>query len=329
MNRINIIITTVALCSHFSLSAQTDSLSPNKTLLAQQIINLNFPRTRNLNIQMETGFPGNYKIKIPQYGYDEKGAINHYTSVNINGNFSLLRKGKFSVSGGASYSYHNVKFADLSSSTGYIYHGQQEDFHVFSPNASIGYGTLLFGKYFIITGTAFCEFSLDGFELWAGIASATMALKSSHDEILSVGILGFTHHTSIFPVLPVFAYMRRLSSTYIFDCSLPGYCYIRRLVGTQGRFSTGVDFTSDHFYIHPSAENDNEAKTLYFIKTELKLNAMYEHRFGKHLFLSAKAGYDFPFLCKFYDSDRLMRNALGKYKEHPNLFVNISASYNL
>lgn len=329
MNKIKIITTIIALCCYFLLSAQTDSLSIDKPLLARHIINLNFPRTRNLNIQMETGFPGNYKIKMPKYDYSEKGTIKHYMSVNVNGNFSLLRKGKFTLAGGASYSYRNIKFSDLSSSTGNIYHGRQEGFHVFGPNATIGYGTLLFGKYVTITGTAFCEFSPGGFELWAGIATATMVLKSSHDEILSVGISGFTHHTSIFPVLPVFVYMRRLSPSYFFDCSLPGYCYIRRLVGRQGRFSTGIDFNSDHFYVHPSTEKNNEAETLYFIKTELKLNAMYEHRLGKHLFFTAKTGYDFSFLSKFYNSDRLMRNALGKYKEHPNFFLNIGVSYNL
>lgn len=327
MNEIKIIITIIALCCHFILSAQTDSVSINKPLLARHIINLNFPRTRNLNIQMENGFPCNYKIKMPEYDYSEKGTIKHYTSVNVNGNFSLLRKGKFTLSGGVSYSYHNIKFSDIFSPTGNIRHGQHEDFHVFGPNVTIGYGSLLFGKPIVITGTAFCEFSPSGFELWSSIATATMVLKNSHNEILSIGISG-TYHISRIPVIPIFVYMRKLSPSYILDCSLPGYCYIRRLVGTQGRFSTGINLNSTHFYIHPSTEN-NSTETLYFIKAELKLNAMYEHRFGKHLFFNVKAGYDFPFDCKFYNLDRLMRNALGKYKEHPSFFVNIGFSYNL
>lgn len=319
----------MTLCCHVVLSAQTDSISLNKTILARQLINLNFPRTRNLNIQMETSFPGAYKIKMPEYGYDEKGSIKRFTSVNINGNYSLLRQGKFTLSGGASYSYRNIKFTDLSTSAEKAFHGLKEEFHVFGPNATVGYGTQLFGNFVTLTGTAFCEFSPDGFELWAGMATATMVLKNSHNEILSVGISGFIHHTSIFPVLPIFVYMRRLSPIYILDCNLPGYCYIRRLIGQEGRFSTGLDFGSDHFYIHPTEKDSHKADALYFIKTKLKLNAMYEHKLGKHLFFLVKAGYDFPFNCKFYDSDRLMRNALGKYKEHPNFFVNIGFSYNL
>lgn len=328
MNRINIIIAITGICSHLSLFAQTDSLPLDKQMLARQIINLNFPRTRNLDIQMETNFPGEYKIKMPKCNYYEKGRIKRFSSVNVNGNFSLFRKGQFSLSGGASYRYRYMKFENIPDPAEDTYHGQQEDFHVFGTNATIGYGTRLFGKNVIFTGTAFCEFSPDGFELWACIATATMVLKSSHNEILSVGVSGFTHHTSIFPVLPVFVYMRRLSPTYVLDCSLPGYCYIRRLLGTQGRFSTGMNFDSDHFYIHPH-DNSIGNEDLYFIKTELKLNAMYEYRLGNHLFFTAKAGYTFPFNCKFYDSDRLMRNSLGKYKEHPNFFLNIGVSYNL
>lgn len=278
---------------------------------------------------METAFPGSYKVKMPKYGYSEKGTIKHYTLVDVNGNFPLLKMGKFTLSGGASYSYRNIKFSNLSAPTGNVYHKEKEDFHLFGPNATIGYGTLLFGKYVTVTGTAFCEFSPDGIELWAAVATAAMVLKSSSDEILSVGISAFTHHTSIFPVLPVFAYMRRLSRAYIFDCALPGYCYIRRMVGEQGRFSAGMDFGSDHFYIHPSNKTDNKVKALYFIKTELKLNAMYEQRLEKHLCLTAKAGYGFPFHSKFYNSERLGRDALGRYKGHPNFFLNLGVSYNL
>lgn len=261
----NIIIAIfMSLCCHVALSAQTDSTALSKPLLARQLINLNFPRTRNLNIQMETGFPRTYKIRMPEYWYNEKGSIKRFTSVSINGNFSLLGKGKFTVAGGASYSYRNIKFSDFSASTGKAFHGLKEEFHVFGPNATVGYGTQLFGRLVTLTGTAFCELSPDGFELWAGIATATMVLKNSHNEILSVGMSGFIHRTSIFPVLPIFVYMRRLSPIYILDCNLPGYCYIRRLIGLQGRFSTGFDFGSDHFYIHPTAKDSHKADALYF-----------------------------------------------------------------
>lgn len=125
----NIIIAIfMTLCCHVALSAQTDSTALSKPLLARQLINLNFPRTRNLNIQMETGFPGTYKIRMPEYWYNEKGSIKRFTSVSINGNFSLLRKGKFTVAGGASYSYRNIKFSDFSASTGKALHGLKKNF---------------------------------------------------------------------------------------------------------------------------------------------------------------------------------------------------------
>lgn len=330
MSKISISLTIIGILFQCSLFAQTDSLPQNKQILARQIINLNFPGTRNLDIQLETNFPGRYKVKMPEYGYYEKGTVKSYTKAKVNGNFALFRRGKFSLSAGASYQYRNMKFKDVSDITGgkNIYHNLQEGFHVFGINSTIGYGTVLFNKNILFTGTVFSEFSSKGFELWAGIATATVVLKSSYNEILSVGISGFTHHTSIFPILPIFVYLRRLSPVWILDCTLPGYFNIRRLFGKHGRFSTGVNFDSDHFYIHPTDRN-NEKDALYFIKTEVKLHTTYEHRIGKHFFFTAKTGYTFPFNCKFYDSDELMRDALGKYKEHPNFFVNIGVSYNL
>lgn len=311
--------------------AQTDKTTyENRRMLAQEYINLNFPRSRNFDVQFEANFADDYKIKMPYYDYWEKGKMKTNTAVKVTGNIPILKKGAFSLAGGGSYEYRNIHFGDDALNTmgsGDIYHNRHEEFHTFNINATASYGTRLFEKSTFFTGTILADFSQDGFEHWGAIVTGTMILKSTEDEMMSVGLVGFINRTARLPIFPMFAYMKRLSTDWILDINFPGYCYVRRMFSKQGRFSVGANIDGHHFYIEPSG-GELRDKSLYLAKAEIKAGVMYEQRVDKHLFFTIKGGYTFPFRSKIYDTDRLMRDELGKYSEDPNFYINIGISYN-
>ncbi len=322
---------TLILCSLMAFTASAQNGNDSKLLNLQQAINQNFPRTRTLDVQLEGGFPDDYKVKMPDYDYWEKGEQKPHTSVIVTGNYDILQHKGLHIAAGGSYQYDHLKFKNGMTNTmgdGAILHAKSEDFHLFNVNATAGYGTQLFGKITFFSGTIFNEFSQEGYERWGCLLTAHMILISSADEYLSVGLVGFTNHASRWPVFPTVSYMRRLSADWAMDISFPGYCYMRRLFSNENRLSIGAELNGNHHYLNPDTQRFG-ADELYLSKIAIKLGAAYEQRVGKHLYLTVKGGYNFPFRCKIYDTDHLMHDELGKYSEDASFYINLGFSYNL
>ena len=319
-----IIIAVLILFGAQIIKAQTDSIELNRTDV-RQYITQRFPQTRTILLQAGTTLPCDYNI-VNSTGYRQEGRLQNHTKLQANINLPVFHIKGFDISTGVSYKYGNWYKKGTASND----YNKHNEYHVVSPQITAGYGTMLFGKYSIFTATAMWDITDRHTEVFDIVLTGTSVIHSSETSTLALGISIFPIHNAFFPVLPIVNYSTMIDKSWMLDCTLPAYVYVRKLLGEKTCVSTGFSLDEEHFYLYPK-ENMENTCSIYWMKNFIKPKVNIEYRFSKHFHISAEAGYSIPFKGRLYNSKHIFKDKyeIAKYREHPTPYFNISCSYNL
>lgn len=136
-------------------------------------------------------------------------------------------------------------------------------------------------------GHAMADFSRWGYENFVGILSGVVMLKESREESFGIGVVGFVHSASSWPVFPMITWRRQLSRQLMLEMTLP-QVGVHYYVNSAMKCSAGMNIDVDRFYFRPGVEGMN--KTCRYSRTVLKFGGTWEWKPLPSIMLHVGAG---------------------------------------
>mgnify|MGYP005930381451 FL=1 len=312
-----------------ALAAQTVSTDSTRYKTAQYITS-DFPPTRTLDIQFEDRGATNYQFKQDGAMY-EKGTLRENAVVKVTANIPTWYNKHFILLTNLKYQCYHRSFDHIKTSNSIYtesFHSNKTDYHHFETALSLVHNTHLFGKPLACMANVSFDGSHKGYERAQASLMATMVLTRNHRTLTTLGLIYLTNMGGLFPVLPIFSYAHKpTNSSWIIDIALPRHLYFRKNVLKNGRLSLGSLLDGERFYLYPNVAS--LPRKCYFVQNFIKTEAMYEHKLGKHIYLTGHGGCSFTFRSRLYNKKQINKDPVFTYTQHPSVYLNVGISYNL
>lgn len=296
--------------------------------ITDSIIQNEFPRTRNFNLEFDNSFSRKYDSELEDQQYS-KGKITNQQIVNFSLNLPIYNYKKWTFSTSGNYKNFQFEFDDeenISNPTVSNYkHTESYNYFLLSLNSTY-YGSI-FKKPLLYNGSIIADGNNKGFQRLKGSISAVVVLKKTDRITMTAGLILFIDPTSQIPLAPVFTYNERFkNSKWELDVILPQRVSLRKTIGSKSRFTVGTFFGGENFYVDT---NQSLLPSIYSY-SQLKIDGglIYEYKLSKTAIITIQGG------ARKYISNRLTEkqstnsNYIYKNTQEMTGYINVGVSLN-
>ncbi len=185
------------------------------------------------------------------------------------------------------------------------------------------YRTKLFGKPFILNGSAGADGYKHGVQQPLLMLAGLSVLKRERQSSLSAGLSVMWPFTSV-PVVPVVAYWRQLSPNWMVDVTLPRQVFMRYMWGDSQRLSLGCEMLTNQYYFR------SDESTRLYSESLMHAGLKYEYVAMHHFYFFAQGGVSANLSNGVYRPNRRKVDDIHLDLNHkPSLFFEAGFSYNL
>ncbi|WP_294818182.1 hypothetical protein [uncultured Flavobacterium sp.] len=279
-----------------------------------------FPFTRLLNAESRYDAPYDISPALKS-GSLPGGRVAQLYQSRISANVNFIKSKQWILSTGLLYNFIHSE----TEGGGIGQETQAHDMHFFATGLNLTHFTRMFGRMAVLTAGIIPTGGSDGFERVTGMFSANLVLKADGKTKMTVGLLGIADPGSVVPVVPTFAYERRLESGWIVDIMLPRSVFMKKDVFKEGRVSLGTQLDATNFYLKGFNGSRN---TFMFSQMELLSGVTYEHCFLKGFIATLKTGYKYIPSSRIAHINNRFNDYVYKADGSGTFYANIGISYN-
>lgn len=305
-----------------SFSQKKDSTAPAKKVLSYFADR--FPVTRVINVEYNQVTPYNYTPKLLDKDLPE-GKVNNLYQLKASANIHFIKRPKWMLGTTLSYQYTSMninKSGMLSGGPG----SENINFQYHTEALNLSYFSKLFKKNIVYSGSLMVDGSDRKFEKIRGVISGTMVLKATPETQMTLGLIAFLDPSSVFSIVPSFAYRHQFANGLIADVLLPKGLYVRKEVFSQnGRVSLGSELDNTFFYLY---NFNNSSKTYSFSQLEINSGLTYEHNLGSFFIATLKTGIKTIPIAQAFEKNKKMKDYIFDAKPEASFYFNIGISFN-
>lgn len=299
------------------------------SLIAQQDSLRDYPSNRPMFIQIEQS--GSRKYDAQLFDEDlEKGRIDSDLRINSFLTIPILIKKKWFFTSTINYQYERLSISGVENLSNTINRNTTSDelnLHDVALSFNAIHLDSLFNKQAIFTGSLIMDSkNIKSIERVKGLITASIILKKTARETMSIGLVGFVDRSTQIPAFPIFSYSRSFkNSPWSLDFVLPSKVAFRKSLLTDGWLTIGSSLGGTSIYQNYS--NSVLSGDYEYVSTEINSSIMIEYPMSESILLGFQLGLRSTVSSKLREKAAPSSDYIFETKQGSAPFMNLSFSF--